>query len=591
MAKTGAKFKTCNVAQAEAHNRRRKAYTEALKKKYGQTHYREDLAHLNMFWDNPDYQGRSVAQIKRQASEEAKAKTGRKMQEKASPVREACPPIKPDTKIEDFEYFRRWLAAKGIKVISIDLHHDEGHYDKDTNEWVPNHHAHIIVDWFNHETGKSVRLTPTDCKEMQTVLAESLGMERGTPKEDTGIEGLSATEFKLRKAKEELEGVKKEIVNIKDELDENKGKLKKVKDEVSSMSTKKAFKQKILGLFNQSSKDEEIRNLKEEITKTNKAKDQVNADLLQKLDEEARERQELEKGIGQLKKGIKEAAQKELEKLANTMFIPFMKEVWCTLNSISGENTPEPKDLVLLYESLTDRLQSTLNKTIPAMKSEASRAGSSSYQRNTIWPWIKRIWNAINEITGEHPVLPENLADVRNACSERLLHLRALTDQRVEDEKLKGIQEYQEKTAEPRYVRYANTISHLNTEMTTKDKTIAELHTKNGLVERLLETMGFSNPVVKDAYDAIYALSTTSSAKRFTPIQASIVDKALSLANDSSLRVGIAQWLLDQVWKAVNGSSTYSAWFRNNAYPETMTIANGENTRDNRSRRYQRGQG
>ena len=32
---------------------------------------------------------------------------------------------------------------------------------------------------------------------MQTVLAESLGMERGTPKEDTGIEGLSAIEYRV----------------------------------------------------------------------------------------------------------------------------------------------------------------------------------------------------------------------------------------------------------------------------------------------------------------------------------------------------------------------------------------------------------
>ena len=35
---------------------------------------------------------------------------------------------------------------------------------------------------------------------MQTVLAESLDMERGTPKEDTGIEGLSAIEYKEKMA-------------------------------------------------------------------------------------------------------------------------------------------------------------------------------------------------------------------------------------------------------------------------------------------------------------------------------------------------------------------------------------------------------
>lgn len=109
------------------------------------------------------------------------------MQEKASPIREACPPIKPDTKIEDFDNFKLWLATKGIKVISIDLHHDEGHYDKDTNEWVPNHHAHIIVDWFNQETGKAVRLTPLDCKEMQSVpLPRSQGWSVARPRRILG---------------------------------------------------------------------------------------------------------------------------------------------------------------------------------------------------------------------------------------------------------------------------------------------------------------------------------------------------------------------------------------------------------------------
>ena len=95
-----------------------------------------------------------------------------------------------------------WLADKGITVISIDLHHDEGHADPLTDDFLPNHHAHIIVDWMDHATGKSIKLNANDCKEMQTVLAESLGMERGTPKEDSGIEGLNAIEYKEKMARE-----------------------------------------------------------------------------------------------------------------------------------------------------------------------------------------------------------------------------------------------------------------------------------------------------------------------------------------------------------------------------------------------------
>ncbi len=532
MAKTGAKFRRCNVEQAEAHNRRRKAYTEALKKKYGQTHYREELAHLNLYWDNSEYKGMSLAKIERQAAEEAKAKTGRKMQEKASPIREACPPIKPDTKIEDFDNFNRWLAIKGIKVISIDLHHDEGHYDKDANEWVPNHHAHIIVDWFDHDIGKAVRLTPTDCREMQTVLAESLGMERGTPKEDTGIEGLSATEYKLRKAKEELKCVKENIKNAKQELDgtnekvkDKKSELEKVQAEVASMSTKKAIKQKVLGVFNQSAKDDEIRELKGEIAKVNAAKADDGTKFRQQLEEDARRRRELENRIQQLEKDKNDAVKKEQKSIFNAIILPLMKDVWNTLNGISSDHQPEPKDLETFYRSLQKRLKSTVGVTLPAIRKESE---------------------------------------------------------------LKGMQHYEKNTAEPRYGQYEKTISQQNQTIAAGGRTMAELKKRNKAMEGLLDAIGLSHPIIKDAYDAIYALSTTSAARRFTSVQASIVDKAISLAKGNSQRNAIAQWLLDQVWKAVSKNSTYSAWFQKNAYPETMTIANGEEKKESRNRSIRR---
>lgn len=57
-------------------------------------------------------------------------------------------------------------------------------------------------------------------------------MERGTPKEDTGIEGLSATEFKLKKAKKELKYVKENIKNAKEELDDTNERVKDKKIEL-----------------------------------------------------------------------------------------------------------------------------------------------------------------------------------------------------------------------------------------------------------------------------------------------------------------------------------------------------------------------
>lgn len=216
--KTGIKFKPCNVGTAEAHNRRLCAYCEAVARKFGQTYFWDAFRHLNVSWRSPSYP-KPLPDVLEDLKVLVKQKTGRAMQCKdveytdrktgkkrkrsgSSAIREGCPPIKPDTTIRDFDRFVSWLADKGITVISIDLHHDEGHADPLTDDFLPNHHAHIIVDWMDHATGKSIKLNANDCKEMQTVLAESLGMERGTPKEDSGIEGLSAIEYKEKMARE-----------------------------------------------------------------------------------------------------------------------------------------------------------------------------------------------------------------------------------------------------------------------------------------------------------------------------------------------------------------------------------------------------
>ena len=216
--KTGIKFKPCNVGTADAHNRRLRAYCEAVAHKFGQTYFWDAYRHLNVSWRSPAYP-KPLPDVLEDLKVLVKQKTGRAMQCKdveytdrktgrkrkrsgSSAIREGCPPIKPDTKIKDFDRFVSWLADKGITVISIDLHHDEGHADPLTDDFLPNHHAHIIVDWMDHATGKSVKLNANDGKEMQTVLAESLGMERGTPKEDSGIEGLGAIEYKEKMARE-----------------------------------------------------------------------------------------------------------------------------------------------------------------------------------------------------------------------------------------------------------------------------------------------------------------------------------------------------------------------------------------------------
>lgn len=222
--KTGIKFKPCNVQSAREHNKRDKKYLENVEKS---DHKYYDLFHdqtfNNEYWTNPEYLELSYTQILDDLKVYVKDMTGRSMQEKANPIREGVCPVKPDTTIEDFTPFVNWLTSHGLSVISIDIHHDEGHVDAETLEREYNHHAHIVCNWI-HPNGKSVKLSQADCSTMQTVLAQSLGMERGTPAEETGARHIPHLEYREMKAAENARRLEEKVnlleTEVKDKLQE-----------------------------------------------------------------------------------------------------------------------------------------------------------------------------------------------------------------------------------------------------------------------------------------------------------------------------------------------------------------------------------
>lgn len=198
MAKASIHIKECNVARSEAHNKRTKELD----------YVRKDLSHLNesFYFDQTP-----LTKLKKQIAKEVKTKTGRAMQKNAVPIQEAVAVIKEDTTMDELIKFCRRIQDRwGITPLQIHIHRDEGHMrsaavrawrkDPDNNSWKPNLHAHI--HWRSVlNNGKSVRLSPADCEEMQTLYAECVGMERG---KRTGRKGLSAIEFKLQAKEQEL---------------------------------------------------------------------------------------------------------------------------------------------------------------------------------------------------------------------------------------------------------------------------------------------------------------------------------------------------------------------------------------------------
>ena len=234
-AKASDHVKPCNIEQSERHNRRDADYIASLNPRT--LYVRTELSHNNESYVVPDLKGVTLQQHYDAIKAMVKQKTGRAMQEKkvtvigkngkpkerngSSPIRESVVNIKPDTTMSDLlKYTEKVCQRWGVRAIQIHIHKDEGHYTipDDPSTWQPNLHAHIIWDWMNHETGKSFKLGKKDMEELQDMAAETLEMERGKRKSETGAEHLERNDYIIQKQEEEKKKNQADIEKQKKEL-------------------------------------------------------------------------------------------------------------------------------------------------------------------------------------------------------------------------------------------------------------------------------------------------------------------------------------------------------------------------------------
>ena len=240
IAKASDHVKPCNIEQSERHNRRDPDYIASLDPR--KVYVRLELTPNNEIYVVPDLQGVTLQQHYDNIKVMVKKLTGRAMQEKeveytdkrgikrvrrgSSPIRESVVNIKPDTTMDDLlKYTNRVHEKWGVRAIQIHIHRDEGHYENsdDPSTWKPNLHAHIIWDWMNHETGKSFKLGKKDMEELQDLAAETLEMERGKRKAETGREHLERNDFIRSKQMEQSAKLEAEIAEKRDRLDTENG--------------------------------------------------------------------------------------------------------------------------------------------------------------------------------------------------------------------------------------------------------------------------------------------------------------------------------------------------------------------------------
>lgn len=193
MAKTSVHLKACDIAASEAHNKREKTLD----------YVKSDLSHLN---ESYNYTGNSLQTELANIKREVKEKTGRKLQKNAIPLKEGVVVIDGKTTMGDIRKYCEECRKKfGIRPLQIHIHRDEGHVN--SAEWKPNLHAHIVWIMYD-ENGRNVRLSRQDCRDMQTMAADTLGMERG---KSSDKRHLSSLQFKIQQQEQRIEELETEL--------------------------------------------------------------------------------------------------------------------------------------------------------------------------------------------------------------------------------------------------------------------------------------------------------------------------------------------------------------------------------------------
>ena len=112
--------------------------------------------------------------------------------------------IKPDTTMQDLERLSKHFNDKyGFQCYQIAIHRDEGHTDEDGKKQI-NHHAHLEFVTLDKNTGinRQRELTPQKLRELQSEVAEILGMQRGIDKRISKAERIEPRKYAKQKETE-----------------------------------------------------------------------------------------------------------------------------------------------------------------------------------------------------------------------------------------------------------------------------------------------------------------------------------------------------------------------------------------------------
>ena len=222
MKKTSIHFEPCNVLKSEQHNERKQQLDYIFPEL---TRNNESLCYVQ-----------NLEQRERECRELYQTKVGQKMQKKTVPIREGVVVIDENTTMEQLEILANEIRLElGWQPLQIHIHRDEGYMKSPDNKGGHevaklNLHAHLIFDCQNKETGRMHRNNKNQFSRVQTITAQTLGMERGQSSSRRHVKSL---DYKIQQKKADLERLNRQILNFEElakETIEELEKLEKLRD-------------------------------------------------------------------------------------------------------------------------------------------------------------------------------------------------------------------------------------------------------------------------------------------------------------------------------------------------------------------------
>ena len=160
--------------------------------------------------NNESWQADTIAEREKEIKAYCKEVSGRKLQKNATPIREGVVNLNSNHTMEDLKQLAKDLKEKHkIDCFQIHIHRDEG---KSKNEI--NYHAHMVFDWQDKETGKTLKLGKAAISQLQDTVSESLKMERGVLKVNSNRQRLEPVEYKRQQEEIKVKELQQQVEQL-----------------------------------------------------------------------------------------------------------------------------------------------------------------------------------------------------------------------------------------------------------------------------------------------------------------------------------------------------------------------------------------